>query len=287
MENQIRKIARELLQSKKAGVIIGYGETDIAGRVAPIFVTNEKDTDRLVWNSRCWYNLARYLRKPEVKSKGRPAVVMKGCDIRSIVGLVSENQLKREDVTVIGVPCSGMVKSKNGTSSEPLKKCIGCQVQSPAHADVTVGADSPKPIEGRSLDEEVAAMAAMPADKRWEFWKQEFDRCIRCYACRQVCPHCFCNSCIAEKSTPQWISTASTRSANFAWNVMRAFHMAGRCSGCQECARACPTNIRLDILNRKIALDVKEAFNFETGIDLSAKPPLTTYKLDDNQEFIR
>ncbi|NIO18560.1 4Fe-4S ferredoxin, partial [bacterium] len=44
--------------------------------------------------------------------KEKVGIVAKGCDIRSIVGLIKEKQTKREDVFIIGVPCPGIIDRK-------------------------------------------------------------------------------------------------------------------------------------------------------------------------------
>jgi ferredoxin len=156
-----------------------------------------------------------------------------------------------------------------------------------AHDHLVGVAANLKQPSGPSTDELVARLDAMTPEQRWAFWMAEFDRCIKCYACREVCPHCFCTQCIAEKSMPQWLSVTSSPSGNFAWNLIRAFHLAGRCGGCMECARTCPVGIPLGLLNRKLVVEVEKAFGFKIGADPEARPPLTTYKTDDNQDFIR
>jgi Na+-translocating ferredoxin:NAD+ oxidoreductase RnfC subunit len=70
------------------------------------------------------------------------------------------------------------------------------------------------------------------------------------------------------------------------WNITRAFHLAGRCISCGECARACPMDIPLNLLNLKISKEIFEQFSFQTGMDAEAPPPMATYKQDDDQSFI-
>jgi len=67
---------------------------------------------------------------------------------------------------------------------------------------------------------------------------------------------------------------------------MRAFHLAGRCVGCGECERACPVNIPLMELNKKLTKDVKELFEYTSGIEVEEKPLFGTFKPDDPEEFI-
>ena len=108
IRNRIRKTAKELLEKKEVDVVIGFEEGSIPFRATPFFARKPGDAERLTWNPFCWNNLAYYLTKLE----GKAAVVAKGCDARSIVGHMKENQLKRENVVVIGVPCSGMASHR-------------------------------------------------------------------------------------------------------------------------------------------------------------------------------
>ncbi|NIM03303.1 coenzyme F420 hydrogenase, partial [bacterium] len=58
-------------------------------------------------------------------------------------------------------------------------------------------------------------------------------------------PLCYCSECITEKTMPQWIVSSPSLKGNTFWNVIRAFHLAGRCIDCGECERVCPVNIPL------------------------------------------
>jgi ferredoxin len=63
-------------------------------------------------------------------------------------------------------------------------------------------------------------------------------------------------------------------------------HLAGRCIGCDECARVCPADIRLDLLNRKLALEIENRFDYRCNIDPDLPPPLTTFRPNDPDEFM-
>lgn len=290
MEKELRKLAKELLETKQVGLVIGYASAAIEGLATPAFISDPKDADRLIWNDHCYHNLSVYLYRSDVKAKGKVAIVAKGCDAKSVIGLLAENQIRREDIVVIGMACGGVILREASKEGKPIypSKCLGCSVTVPTLSDHLIGSpDSVQAPMGVSLDEEVAKLDQMSVDERWAFWKSEFDRCIKCYACRQICPHCFCQSCIVEKSMPQWVSPCPSAKGNFSWNFVRAFHLVGRCVGCQECYRACPAGIRLDLINRKMALEAKAAYQFEAGADPAVKPPLTAYRQEDNQDFIR
>jgi Fe-S oxidoreductase len=129
-------------------------------------------------------------------------------------------------------------------------------------------------------------LAAAPED-RMAFWSAEFDRCVRCYACRQACPLCYCPQCIADKNRPQEIDSSPTVQGNYAWHVARAFHLAGRCVGCGECSRACPAAIPLGLLNTVLARAAVKEFGYRSGAERGVEPLVGRYRLDDREEFIR
>ncbi len=84
--------------------------------------------------------------------------------------------------------------------------------------------------------------------------------------------------------SPQWVRRSVNISENTAWNIMRAFHLAGRCVGCGACERACPMDIPLMELNKKLEKDVKEMFDYESGTE--EKPLLAIFNPEDPEEFV-
>lgn len=278
MENKIREIAKKLLTEGQVDFVIGYGRNPM-GAIEPIFVSKLEDVNKLTWSYKdCYNNLAVYLTKDLVKNANKVAIVAKGCDVKSIVGLIQENQIKREKVVIIGM-------SGNGIGEPLLKKCKNCDVKTPRMYDYLIGDSiSPEPIDKYA---EVEEFDKKSCEEKRAFWDEQLAKCTKCYACRAVCPLCYCSRCIVEKNQPQWIPTSPHKSGNFIWNFMRSFHLAGRCIGCDECERVCPENIPLSLINKKIAQEVKENFNYEAGYDLEQKPPLVCFEKEDNQEFIR
>jgi coenzyme F420-reducing hydrogenase delta subunit/ferredoxin len=252
---KMRAEARELLESGKVKVVIGYGDR------GPVFITRPEDADGLQWNEHSTANLTVYLKRKEIRALGRIAVVVKACDERALVLLERESQLAPGDIEVIRVECAGL--------GQP--KCASCEKTA-----------SPQPRYA-ALD----ALKRMSPDERLSYWTSEFDRCLKCYACRQVCPMCYCERCLADKNRPQAIDTSPTRMGNFAWHIARAMHLAGRCVGCDECTRACPAGIDLRLLNLTLAEAAERQFNYRAGVDPNAEPIIGCYALTDQEEFIR
>jgi coenzyme F420-reducing hydrogenase delta subunit/ferredoxin len=284
LTTRLREVAGELLGDGTASVVLGYRRGSLPGRAVPGFITTREEADDLVWDANCFHNLSVYLPRMDDES-GKVAAVVKKCDAATVVGLLQEGQVSRERLHLIGVQCSGVWEK-----GRLAAKCHACDGQVPSLCDVAITpaetrkADVPAADDPR--DAAIDYLESLPAQVRWDYWEEEFGRCIRCYACRGVCPLCYCETCIAEKHRPQWISPAIDRTGNTAWNLIRAFHLAGRCTGCDECARVCPAEIRLDLINRKLARVVEERFGYRTGSDPEAKPPLTMFRDDDPEEFI-
>jgi len=297
MENKLREKARELLESGEAGVVIGYGWNRSKTRTTPVFITKGEDAAQLIFNPLCVNNLSVYLTRKfkDIKALGRPAIVAKGCDIRNIVVLITEAQIKREDVFIIGMTCEGVVYRqdlwKGGLDPKTMPvKCHNCDVRNPHVADFTIGARSafvpPEEPTGMVFDR-IKEIDKKPASEKWAFWIKEFSRCVKCYACRQVCSLCYCERCITEKNMPQWIETSAHPRGNLSWNLTRAMHLVGRCTFCGECERACPVNIPLNLINQKMIGVVNDAFEFRSGYDEKTHPPMIVFKPDDKDDFIK
>lgn len=292
--NELRELARQLLTDGTVRVIIGWEDARRGAR--PVFVTDPADVDKLIFDTRCVHNLATYLnpRRDDVANLGKIGLIVKGCDAKAVAGLLRESQLGREDIVLIGVRCGGVLEEAELPEAAPLSadtvapRCHGCDNREPTLVDHLVGepqAEPPRPT--MTIDERVAALDAKPLEERWAFWTEQFSKCVRCYACRQVCPLCVCERCVADKTRPQWIEAAPHARGNLSWNITRALHLAGRCVGCGECERFCPVGIPLTLVNRKLQEIVGERYGYTVSDDPENPAPIGDYRLDDAQEFIK
>lgn len=287
MQDQLRQTCRRLLEEGQVQVVIGYGQSG-GGPAYPVFITRPEDADQLVWNDRCFANLTTYLKRKEIRSLGKAAVVVKACDERALVVLEKESQIDRGGLVVIGVACQGAARLR-----EP--KCESCESPLPRRVDISIATADAPPAGRQSAaatpaKDRFAALDAFleksPAE-RMAFWQQEFARCVKCYACRQACPLCYCERCIVDKNRPTAIDTSATLKGNFAWHITRAFHLAGRCTGCDECTRVCPAGINLRLLNLSLARAAEANFGYRPGVDPAAEAVLGSFSAQDQESFIR
>ena len=289
--NELREVARKLLAEGTVQVVIGYEEGPRG--VRPAFITSAEQADKLVFDTRCVQNLAAYLnpRRKQVAQLGKAAVVVKGCDARSVAGMIREKQIEREKIVILAMRCGGVLQNPETetelTEETVSVRCAGCTAREPKLFDHLLGELPPAPPVNKSRMEQIAALEKMSMAERRSYWNEQLSRCIRCHACREACPMCFCVKCTAEKTQPQWIDPSSTLQANRAWQTMRVLHQAGRCVDCMECERACPEHLPLGLLARYVADAVERRFEYTASDDPSVAAPIGVYKSDDDEEFIR
>jgi coenzyme F420-reducing hydrogenase delta subunit/ferredoxin len=275
--NAIRQNAFELLTSGQVSCVIGY-EVNQRGRTRPIFIYSPEETVKLVWNPDCTNNLTTYLpaklRTLNGKEPPKPvAIVVKPCDSKSINVMVAENRFRRDQVYALGVTCEGIW----GPDKNLQTRCVTCQEAVPIVCDTLIsGATSSFiPRLSSNAHENIAALQEKSSAERLDFWMGQFDRCIRCYACRQVCPMCKCPVCLYERDESTFIGLGIGLNEKRTFHLGRAFHLAGRCIGCNECERACPMKIPIGLLTQKIAEEIETAFDYRAGLTVSPSPIVT------------
>jgi formate dehydrogenase subunit beta len=309
---RIRETAKRLLREDIVDAVLGFKQGTVPMICQPVLVTRPEDVDVLHWDSFCGVNLANYLSK----RKDRIAVVAKGCDARNIVVHTLENQIKRDQLFIMGVPCKGMVDPRKVRLAlkerEPLEvtedgdkivvkgegfetslskadllqdNCAICIHRNPVIYDELMGEPVPEQ-EGIDRYADERKLEAMSADERSRHFQDLVATCIRCYACRDACPICYCPTCFVDESRPQWLGKSIDPTDTLTFHLLRAFHCAGRCTDCGACERACPMDIKVRQFTKKLEKDVLELYDYEAGMTEETRPPLDVYQPDDPGDFI-
>jgi ferredoxin len=253
--------------------------------------------------------------KPEDRIKKAFGVVARGCTTRSLVIHLQELQFDRSECVIIGVPCTGyvdkkklaiavnqeeilggsatkdelIVKTATGEKKIALKEvladnCRTCRFNNPVISDLMVGEPAP-PMDAGSEYAEVDEFENLPIEKRWAYFTKEMAKCIRCAACRNTCPSCYCRICFAEQSQPQWVGVSDDPSDTQMFQLMRMYHMVGRCVDCGSCISVCPMGVDLRKFLKKLDKDAFELFEHRAGASLDSPAPLSTYKENDKEDF--
>jgi formate dehydrogenase (coenzyme F420) beta subunit len=314
MKDELIAIVSKLFDEGRIHHFLGYKKGTVKFKTTPLIALNREDLQGLWVEDFFATNLALYLKE----IKGRVGLLVKGCDSRSLVSLIKEGQVRREDLYVVGIPCPGqidpgkvaeaalcereeleeifrkgaevLIRANGQEKTLPktrvlLDKCLDCSYPQPLIFDSLLPGEYVAPVSKANQPED--DLRKKPVPEKWAVWAEQFQRCIRCYACRNVCPACFCPRCIVEENMPQWISPLPTGGDNFVFHLMRLMHVAGSCTSCGECQRVCPMGIPLMKLNDKMADDLRELFDFVAGVDLDKPLPFRTYRQDDADDFIK
>ena len=254
--------------------------------------------------------------KAEEKTKKVVGIVARGCTSRSLVIQIQERQYERDEVVILGVPCYGYVDNKKmaalldgheiiegalqedrillktagGGKEIPLSEvladnCLTCRFNNPVIHDMMMGAVASPMDAGREY-EKVEEFSRLSETERWDYFVKEMDKCIRCYACRNACPSCYCRSCFVEQTQPQWIGVGVDRADSEVFQIMRMYHMAGRCVDCGSCIAVCPMSVDLRTYLKKLDSEGWRLFEHRVGVSLDEPALLSTFRENDRQDFI-
>lgn len=309
--NKLVERASALLADGTVDRVLGWKAGEFGYDVTPaVFRSAQELEQSFVWNDFCGANFSKYLVK-ETLGEGKVLVFLKPCDTYSFNQLLTEHRFDREKVYAIGVPCDGMLDGGklrdragelasfavegdtvtvetlyDGTLTLPRAellpdRCVNCKSKKHVAYDELLGEDGDV-LDSHRFDE-VERLERMTADERYAFWQNELSRCIRCNACRDVCPACTCERCVFDNPNSGVENKAAANSfEEKLFHIIRAFHVAGRCTDCGECSRVCPQHIPLHLLNRKFIHDIDRFYgDYQAGAEVGSRAPIVNYSKDD------
>lgn len=306
----------ELLQNKTVDRALGWKRGEFFYDNSPAVFETPEELEDFVFDSFCGANLSKYLVK-ESKKEGKILVCIKPCDSYSLNQLLTEHRVDRSKIYVLGIGCPGMldvdliraqgikgitsvtddgetltVETLYGTKkvdrkSAILGRCTVCRGGKHVIFDELLEADEEAPARNDRF-EKVAALEKMDSEERFAFWRSELSKCIRCNACRNACPACTCEKCVFDNDNSGIASKANsdTFEENM-FHIIRAFHVAGRCTDCGECSRVCPEKIPLHLLNRKFIKDINEIYGeYQAGETDDGRSPVMNFEKNDAEPSI-
>jgi len=312
--DQLIEKAVSLLNNGTVQCVMGWKKGEFDYDITPAIFCDEKELrDEFVYSDFCGANFSKYLVSKTRKLEGKVLVFLKPCDTYSFNQLLTEHRFDREKVYAVGIGCEGMADiekvkkicgegiSSIDTTGEKmsvvtiyddapteipyedvlLERCVNCKSKKHVAYDELLGEDG-ETVDSNRFDE-VKKLEAMTPDERFEFWQNELSRCIRCNACRDVCPACTCEKCVFDNPNSGVENKSPANSfEEKMFHIIRAFHVAGRCTDCGECSRVCPQNIPLHLLNRKFIKDINEFYGeYQAGTEVGNRAPIVDYTTDD------
>ncbi|MDO5541447.1 MAG: 4Fe-4S dicluster domain-containing protein [Eubacteriales bacterium] len=307
--------AKELLADKTVARVLGWKAGDLPYNPEPAYFEKEEDFKDFVYDGFCGANLSKYMIEAS-KLEGKTLVCLKPCDTYSFQELMKEHRVDREKAYIIGVGCKGKLDIEkikkqgikgiesvsgaeiNGPAEElkfqtvygektcsyadgMLERCHVCKGKDHMVYDEIIGESRETKDSDRFA--EVEKIEAMSPEEKFAFFQKELSKCIRCNACRNVCPACSCRKCVFDSNKFDSAQKANVDSfEEKMFHIIRAFHVAGRCTDCGECSRVCPQGIPLHLFNRKFIKDINEFYGeYQAGADMEPRTPLTDYVFED------
>lgn len=307
LEKKLISKASELLDNGTVQRVLGWKKGDFCYDPSPAVFNGKDELKDFVYNGFCGANLSKYLVK-ESKKEGKILVFLKPCDTYSFNQLKKEHRINADNVYPIGIECQGKYDvykinlqgvefindftedlqtltvngdKKFNRDDVKLEKCLVCNKKHVAGVEFIVDNEkAPAKLDRFAM---VKRLEAMTADQRYAFFKEQLSKCIRCNACRNVCPACTCTQCVFDNPKSGIDSKAnSTSFEEKLFHIIRSFHVAGRCTDCGECSRVCPQHIPLHLINRKYISDIDKFYGeYQAGEDDNSRGPLTNYDKDD------
>jgi ferredoxin len=277
---QIREIAGKLFAEGKIDVFVGYRQNLSDDNQVPCLVTDPAEISSLVFTEKSVFNLSNYLKYDHTRNK-RVGLVVKGCDSRALNLMLTESQVKRENVYIVGICCEGVLNEKG----EKAQNCTECIMPDAVVYDELLGTPTGKKEYVINVD--IKELAQKSLTERADYFEDIFENCIRCNACRHSCPLCYCAKCCIDQETSSLYHGANTPSSAMHALMTWSLHLAGRCIDCRNCEKACPSHLPLHLLHKQNEMVIYENFQQHlAGMEKDDRGAFYKYSLSDPDDFI-
>ena len=268
--------AKELLADGTVARVLGWKAGDLPYNPEPAYFETEESLKDFVYNGFCGANLSKYMIEAS-KLEGKTLVCLKPCDTYSFNQLIKEHRVDREKAYIIGVGCKGKL------DIERIRKQGIKGIESISGAEITDEA-------------ETLTIQTIYGEKTCAYKDAMLERCHVCKGKE----HKIYDELIGEskdtKDADRFAEVekieAMSPEEKFAFfqsqlSIIRAFHVAGRCTDCGECSRVCPQGIPLHLFNRKFIKDIDTFYGeYQAGEDSTSKGPLTNFTFEDVEPSI-
>nr|WP_231845035.1 Coenzyme F420 hydrogenase/dehydrogenase, beta subunit C-terminal domain [Methanocella paludicola] len=116
--------------------------------------------------------------------------------------------------------------------------------------------------------------------EKLEAIKKDTSKCIRCYACVENCPICYCNECSTKKA---WLVQPGQIPPDFMFHMIRFVHVSDSCINCGQCEELCPMEIENSKYMHMIQSDLQGMFGYVPGVNMTM-PVLALTKEPEERE---
>jgi len=306
-KEKLAAISGDLLSKKKVELILSFTSGGPEGNAVPFFMRSADEVAEMRWDDGCMPNLAVYLKEFGGR-EGKIALVAKPCDARAIAVYISEGRIERGNLYIIGIECGGMKKKdgsaaqgcencgvrtppvfdvlirEDGTTAEPVEngeRIVEMPKKEKQEADKTGGAENPAGENGKQEEKEYNVSEYRENKDKAARFREELKKCIMCFACRQACFGCYCETCFIERGIPDWQPSNPDMGRKMMFHLGRFMHLAGRCVECGACERACPSGVNIRYIIKDIAGFCEELYGCKAGMEPAGVSALTAFDTDD------
>ncbi|MBW2248542.1 MAG: hypothetical protein JRF62_15435, partial [Deltaproteobacteria bacterium] len=177
--DNLRDQVNAWLKEGKVDIFLGYKM--VQGHPLPHCFTKENpdEADELIVG-KARYSLEKMAaniaaQRPEIKI----GLLVRDCNQRALNVLYVWNQLNPDHVETININCCPSKLKEHGDCSYLAPQRSGSYKKQ-------VGIDNNMDVED---------VEEFSQEERFHRWMYEFEKCIKCYGCRNICPVCFCQEC--------------------------------------------------------------------------------------------